>query len=99
MKRGILEMCILYQFLSSDYYGYDILVKMKPFFPDVKDSTFYVILRRLNTEGYTDIYYGDKSNGPTRKYYRITEKGKTYLTHSIEGWKQLKNAVNELGIQ
>ena len=48
MNRGILELCILYQFLSMDYYGYDIMEKMRPLFPDVKDSTFYVILRRLN---------------------------------------------------
>lgn len=98
MKRGILEMCILYQFLSGDYYGYDIMVKMKTFFPDVKDSTFYVILRRLNAEGYTDIYYGNESNGPQRKYYKITEKGQKYLDNSLENWRQLKNIVQELGI-
>lgn len=98
MKRGILEMCILYQFLSGDYYGYDIMAKMRSFFPDVKDSTFYIILRRLNAEGYTDIYYGEESNGPQRKYYRLTEKGRQYLDKSIESWRQLKSVVDELGI-
>lgn len=98
MKRGILEMCILYQFLSEDYYGYDIMVKMKAFFHDVKDSTFYVILRRLHGEGYLEIYYGKESNGPQRKYYKITKTGKKYLENSIESWKQLKNIVEKLGI-
>ena len=98
MKRGILEMCILYQFLSGDYYGYDIMEKMKGVFPDAKDSTFYVVLRRLNAEGYTDIYYGKESNGPQRKYYKITEKGKLYLEKSIDNWRQLKAIVEELGI-
>lgn len=98
MKRGILEMCILYQFLSGDYYGYDIMEKMKGVFPDAKDSTFYVVLRRLNAEGYTDIYYGKESNGPQRKYYKITEKGKDYLEKSIDNWRQLKAIVEELGI-
>lgn len=98
MKRGILEMCILYQFLSGDYYGYDIMEKMKEVFPDAKDSTFYVVLRRLNAEGYTDIYYGKESNGPQRKYYKITEKGKIYLEKSIDNWRQLKTIVEELGI-
>lgn len=99
MKRGILEMCILYQFLSGDYYGYDIMVKMKTYFPDVKDSSFYVILRRLNAEGYTDIYYGSESNGPQRKYYKITESGKKYLEQALGNWRQLKKIVGELGIQ
>lgn len=98
MKRGILEMCVLYQFLSEDYYGYDIMVKMKKYFPDVKDSSFYVILRRLNAEGYTDIYYGNESNGPQRKYYKITELGKKYLNNSLDNWRQLKIITEELGI-
>lgn len=99
MKRGILELCVLYQFLSGDYYGYDIMVKMRPFFPDVKDSTFYVILRRLHEEGYTDIYYGKESNGPQRKYYKITKAGKEYLETALENWRQIKSAVESLGIQ
>lgn len=98
MKRGILELCVLHQFLSNDYYGYDIMVKLRPFFPDVKDSTFYIILRRLNTEGYTEIYYGKVSNGPQRKYYKITEKGKEYLNCSLESWRQIRDAVEKLGI-
>lgn len=98
MKRGILEMCILYQFLSSDYYGYDIMVKMKKYFPDVKDSAFYVILRRLNAEGYTNIYYGNESNGPQRKYYTITKSGREYLDNCIDNWRKIKNIVDDLGI-
>ena len=98
MKRGILELCVLYQFLTEDYYGYDIMVKLRPLFPDVKDSSFYVILRRPNTEGYTEAYYGKESNGPQRKYYRITEKGREYLDNSIKSWRQIRNAVESLGI-
>lgn len=98
MKRGVLEMCMLYQFLSRDYYGYDIMMKMKTKFPDVKDSSFYVILQRLNREGYTQIYYGKESNGPQRKYYRITEKGKKYLEEAVGDWKELKKIVEEIGI-
>lgn len=98
MKRGILEMCLLYQFLSGDYYGYDIMVKMKKFFPDVQDSTFYVILRRLCQEGCTEVYYGRESGGPQRKYYRLTETGREYLENALESWRQLKSTVEELGI-
>ena len=98
MNRGILELCILYQFLSVDYYGYDLMEKMRPLFPDVKDSTFYVILRRLNAKSCTDIYYGNESNGPQRKYYRITEEGREYLESLIQSWREIKNIVESLGI-
>lgn len=98
MKRGILELCVLYQFLSNDYYGYDIMTKLHTAFPDVKDSTFYVILRRLHAEKYIEIYYGNKSNGPQRKYYTLTEKGKNYLESLLEDWRQIKTTVKNLGI-
>ena len=97
MKRGILEMCILYQFTMGDFYGYDIMERMKKYFPDVKDSVFYVILRRLHEEGYTEIYYGEVSNGPKRKYYRITEKGTQYVEELAEEWRQIKKNVWKYG--
>lgn len=98
MKKGILEMCILYQFLEKDYYGYDLTDKFKFFFPEVKDSSFYVILRRLHREGYLDIYYGDESSGPQRKYYKITERGREYLKNAVENWNKLKDIVEHMGI-
>lgn len=98
MKRGILEMCILHQFTAGDFYGYDLMERMRAYFPDVKDSVFYVILRRLNAEGHTEIYYGEISGGPRRKYYRITEKGRRYLEEAEEEWRRLKRNVEEMGI-
>lgn len=99
MKRGVLEMCVLYQFLSGDYYGYDMMVKMRSFFPDVNDSSFYAILRRLHSLGYTKAYYGSESNGPQRKYYSITEKGTEYLKEQTDSWKKLRKAVTAVGIE
>ena len=99
MKHGVLEMCILFQFLEKDYYGYDLMEKMRLIFPEVKDSTYYVILRRLYKEGYTEIYFGTESNGPKRKYYRITEKGKEYLEYLIDSWKRLVCIADMLGIK
>lgn len=98
MKKGILEMCLLYQLSLQDYYGYDLMQKMKKLFPEVNDSSFYVILRRLNKEGQTESYYGEASGGPKRKYYRITPQGERYLHQAVENWHAIKNAVEELGI-
>ncbi|MDE6968863.1 MAG: PadR family transcriptional regulator [Eubacterium sp.] len=98
MKRGVLEMCVLYQFLSGDFYGYEMMVRMRNFFPDVNDSSFYAILRRLHTLGYTEVYYGSESGGPQRKYYSITEKGKEYYQEQKDSWQKLKKCVAEIGI-
>lgn len=98
-KKGILEMCILYKVGQEELYGYDIMKYMGAFFPEVDESTFYAILRRLNKEGLTESYYGEVSNGPKRKYYRISEKGRESLAKSIEDWGKLQGIIKEMGIE
>lgn len=99
LKKGILEMCILYQLTKQDMYGYEIMKKIKDTFPDVYDGSIYTILRRLNKEGYTETYMKDiPSGGPARKYYRITVEGKRYSENMIWDWKKLIENVKMLGI-
>ncbi len=98
LKKGILEMCILFSISKEEMYGYDIMQKMSKLFPEVNESTFYSILRRLCAEGTTEVYYGTTSNGPKRKYYRITTEGRRYLDTCIHDWNKIKNIVSEIGI-
>lgn len=99
MKKGILEMCILFSIAREDSYGYTIMQNMHHRFPNVDESTFYSILRRLNKAGCTEIYYGNESNGPKRKYYRITEAGKLELEKMVSDWKEISSVVSEMGIK
>lgn len=98
IKKGILEMCILYLISQEDMYGYTLMKKMSVYFPNVNESTFYSILRRLNKDKATETYYGAVSNGPQRKYYKITDYGKQYLQNTITCWKKINDVVNDIGI-
>lgn len=99
IKKGVLEMCILYKLSQKDYYGYPLMQEMKAIFPEVNDSTFYAILRRLHKEKMTEVYFGNESGGPQRKYYRITEEGLNRLQKSVNDWKELKQKVSGIGIE
>lgn len=98
IKKGILEMCILYTISEEEMYGYDIMKKMNVYFPEVNESTFYSILRRLNKEGSTETYFGEISNGPKRKYYKITKVGTEKLKDDVISWKQINSIVKDIGI-
>ncbi len=91
-------MCILHIISKKDMYGYDVMKQMGGLFPEVNDSTFYSILRRLNKEKLTEVYWGKDSNGPPRKYYRITEAGKNALVEDINNWRKLIDIVSSIGI-
>lgn len=96
IKKGILEMCILHYIKEESLYGYDIIQKMHAFFPEVIESTFYAILRRLHKEGDAEISVGKVSKGPARKYYKITEQGRRRLEEMEADWKQLQEIVNQI---
>ena len=98
LKRGILNICILQLLKQEDRYGYDVIKLIQEFFPDTEESTLYAILRRLNKEELTDMYYSEVSNGPQRKYYKITEKGEECLNEYIASWKQIEQIFSVLGI-
>lgn len=98
MKKGVLEMCLLHRLSECSQYGYPLMQEMKRYFPEVNDSSFYVILRRLHKEGLTEIYYGEASGGPKRKYYRITDAGRDYLAQAVSDWQAMEAIVHSLGI-
>lgn len=98
IKKGILEMCILHLIAMESPYGYDIIQKMHSYFPEVMESTFYAILRRLHKEGAAITFEGTVSKGPTRKYYQITEQGQERLEKLKADWEYLRNVTEEIGI-
>ena len=51
LKKGVLELCLLQCLSGEPKYGYDVIQTMRDCFPDVTESTFYAILRRLAKEG------------------------------------------------
>lgn len=98
LKKGVLELCLLQCLSGEPKYGYDVIQTMRSCFPDVTESTFYAILRRLGKEGAADTFQGSESNGPVRKYYRLTNDGRSRLAEMTEDWRNLQVIMQKLGI-
>lgn len=96
MKKGALEMCILLLVSKKDVYGYELIRELQDYFPEVNQSTFYAILRRLSNSGITRVYLGEETKGPKRKYYSITEEGKIYLKKLSDDWNKLNEIIEDL---
>jgi len=96
LKKGVIEMCLLSSVAEREQYGYDIIKRMRAYFPEMNESSFYVILRRLNKENALEQFPGTKSSGPPRKYYRITQKGRELLAKQISYWNELVIIVGEI---
>ena len=69
-----IEMCVLHILNRGDSYGYDITEKIARYI-DVGEGTIYPVLRRLSDYDFVESYLKESSDGPPRKYYKITESG------------------------
>jgi PadR family transcriptional regulator PadR len=94
-KKGVLELCTLVLLTSKDYYGYELVQTISRNI-DIAEGTVYPLLRRLTKEGYFTTYIQESVEGPARKYYQITGKGKQYQAVLLEEWTRFIGGVNTL---
>ena len=99
LKKDLIELSLLYLLNLEDLYGYEILRRVREIFPDTQESALYAQLRGLCKEGSTEQYEGTTSDGPTRKYYRITAAGRDKLSDLLTQWRKLRGAMTTLGIE
>ena len=74
-RKGVLEICVLTLISKKDMYGYEIVQNISKVI-EVNEGTIYPILRRLTKEEYFETYILESNEGPARKYYKITDKGR-----------------------
>ena len=89
LKRGLLEVCVLAAIKGQDSYGYQITKDIKPYV-DISESTLYPILRRLESAECLTVRSAEH-NGRLRKYYHITDQGRTRLREFREEWKEIES--------
>ncbi|MFD0711944.1 PadR family transcriptional regulator [Paenibacillus sp. GCM10027626] len=94
-KKGVLELCVLALTAWHDRYGYELAVAISNKF-EVAVGSVYPILSRLTQEGYFSTYLQESSEGPPRKYYKLTPQGHSHLMELISEWRIFSHAVDEL---
>lgn len=73
LKKGILDVCVLYAISNGESYGYKIISDLTGII-DISESTLYPILKRLEAGGYVVTHTAEFS-GRLRRYYKITPLG------------------------
>ena len=96
MRKGVLELCILSIVSKEDAYASDIIEKLKVAQMIVVEGTLYPLLTRLKNEGLLSYRWEESTQGPPRKYYRITDEGQNVLNRMALSWKELVEAVEQL---
>ncbi|WP_008824547.1 PadR family transcriptional regulator [Haloplasma contractile] len=86
-------MIVLHVVAKKDIYGYELVQKVNEVI-EVKEGTIYPLLKRLTNENYFDTYYEKSSEGPRRKYYRLTSLGKEHYRALLNEWKVFSKNID-----
>lgn len=88
----LIEFLILSIVDTQDSYGYEISQTVK-IVADIKESTLYPILKKLEKGGYVTTY-SQEFQGRKRKYYSITDDGKKQLEFLNQEWNSYRDTID-----
>lgn len=86
---GHTDTIVLIILLEKDYYGFDLFKKINHLTHnmfDVKETTLYSCLKRLESLSYVTSYWGNDYEKARRRYYHITNTGKKILESKVVNW-------------
>ena len=92
MKKGLLDVCVLYILKREDTYGYKLTQEITEFL-ETSESALYPVLRRHEGQGWLETYTAEHS-GRLRKYYRITAAGIVRLKEFGEELKDMRKIID-----
>lgn len=95
LLHGVLAMCLLSLIEEEASYGYEMVAKLRERGLDLaSEGSIYPLLSRLQKQGLIDGYLVQSSEGPARKYYRMSSDGRQTLDLWRTEWRQFSRSVD-----
>ena len=63
----------------------------------MSEGTVYPMLSRFKKEGLVTATLVESSEGPARKYYELTPRGRTLLARMLDHWQAVRSGIDGLG--
>ena len=96
MRKGVLEYCILSILAKREAYASSLIDELKAASLIVVEGTLYPLLIRQKNQGLLSYRWEESTQGPPRKYYCITAKGREQLAEMDAAWQEMVKAIETL---
>ncbi|MBN1955889.1 MAG: helix-turn-helix transcriptional regulator [Anaerolineae bacterium] len=96
MRKGSTTVLILSLLAEEAMYGYQLAKELAARSGGVfefKEGTLYPALHRMEKDGLLTSYWQVVEEGPSRKYYEITDRGRQALTLKANNWGEFARAL------
>lgn len=95
LLHGVLDICLLAIIEEEASYGYEMVNKLKDRgLTLASEGSIYPLLSRLQRQGMIESYLVQSSEGPARKYYRISAPGRAALGEWLRDWSEFRDSVD-----
>ena len=82
---------------DGDRYGFDLTRALADADGLVtSEGTVYPLLARLRQEGLVETSWQESSQGPPRRYYRLTQDGHEALDAFTTQWRRFRDAIDDV---
>ena len=98
LLAGSTTMVVLSLLSEGEKYGYQMIRELAQRSDNtfqMKEGTLYPILHGLERDGCVEVLER-VADGRTRRYYRLTRKGRGLLEDKVKEWKLFTGTVNDL---
>jgi DNA-binding PadR family transcriptional regulator len=99
LRTGSTAVMSLRLLSEKPMYGYQIVKELESrsegYF-DLEQGTLYPALHRLEKDGLVSSHWEVVEDGPSRKYYQITDTGQTELVESTRQWSDFSRHLLKL---
>lgn len=97
LLKGVLEGCVLKVISEKEIYGYELVQALQAKgFTTVVGGTIYPLLQKLEKNNLIAGTVKPSSDGPDRKYFKLTAAGVTALMDFENEWGTLVKTVANL---
>jgi DNA-binding PadR family transcriptional regulator len=94
LRRGVITLAVLSQ-MDTARYGYSLVQQLAEQGLDVEEGTLYPLLRRLEKQGLL-VSEWEVGEARPRKYYRISEPGRSVLAELKVEWMRIVEVMREM---
>lgn len=93
LRRGVLEYCVMAALRDGERYGYELVSALGEVLSS--EGTIYPLLSRLRKDGWVQTSWRESASGPPRRYYALTDAGRTVLERFRGEWVRFRDAVDQ----
>lgn len=97
LRKGILEIVVLNLLADGRLHGYEMVQRLRQVNGlNIREGNIYPILARLETDGLVISETEPSRDGPPRRTFSLTNKGRQILSSMNEHWDQMVESIQQI---